>query len=160
MEILWFGKGGMCWDAILPNLWNIFSVEQLPHIILIHVGGNDLGVYPMKNLIKDMRRDLRDLLSAIQGLILVWLEIIPRNVWRYASSHKAIDRTRIQVNREMSRFIRNIGGIVVRHKNIEYQDNLLGPDGVHFNDIGLDFFNLGLQEGLEEAFGVWKKMNG
>ncbi|OCT74340.1 hypothetical protein XELAEV_18033309mg [Xenopus laevis] len=159
LEISWLGKSGMCWHEVLPNIWDMISVGHFPHILVIHAGGNDLGAYPIKNLIKDMKRDIWELLSSIQGLILVWSEIIPRKVWRYARSHDALNRTRITINREMSHYVRGKGAIVIRHKDIEFQDDLLREDGVHLNKFGLEIFNVGIQEALEKALLVWKKMN-
>ncbi|OCT68209.1 hypothetical protein XELAEV_18039505mg [Xenopus laevis] len=128
----------------------------------------------MKNLIKDIKKEivrislgfeLFELLFCfghwlhMPRLVFLWSEIIPRKVWRYARSHEALDTTRITINREIARYVKGKGEIVVKHKDIEFQDDLLREDGAHLNKFGLDLFNLGLQEGLEKALAVWKKMN-
>lgn len=45
--------------------------------------------------------------------------------------------------------------MVIRHQDLEgVNDDLLRPNGVHLNNIGLDIFNLGLQSGIEQTLAV------
>lgn len=90
--------------------------------------------------------------SFFQDLILVWSEIIPRVVWSGARNHAAIERARRLINSRVSRWVRSAGGVVVRHRQLEGDNRqLISDDNVHPNDIGLDIFLSGLQDGIERA---------
>ena len=52
----------------------------------------------------------------------------------------------------MSRYVRARSGVVVRHRQLEGDNRrLMSQDGVHLNDIGMDIFLSGLQDGIEQA---------
>lgn len=56
------------------------------------------------------------------------------------------------VNARMARFVRNRGGVVVRHWHLEGDNSrLMRADGVHLTDIGLDIFLSGIQDGVKQA---------
>lgn len=45
-----------------------------------------------------------------------------------------------------------IGGLSYRHVDLEGgYPGLYRPDGVHLSEVGIDIFNLGLQNGIEMA---------
>lgn len=52
----------------------------------------------------------------------------------------------------MSRFIRSRAGVVVRHHQLEGDNQrLMRTDCVHLNEDGLNIFLSGLQDGVEQA---------
>ncbi|KAM4026884.1 uncharacterized protein ACNLHF_022763 [Anomaloglossus baeobatrachus] len=74
-----------------------------------------------------------------------------------ARSVDKVNKARAQVNRVVARFMTRNGGLVVRHRELEPATwQFLRGDGVHLNDIGADLWALGLQDGVERAFGVWR----
>lgn len=67
--------------------------------------------------------------------------------------------SRFQVERfqELAPDAAEVGGLVVRHKELEKVDeDFIQNDGVHPNEIGLDLWTLGIKEGIEAALQVWR----
>ncbi|OCT55780.1 hypothetical protein XELAEV_18004040mg [Xenopus laevis] len=152
ISVKWFGFPGLRWSGVWPALVRLAKVEQRPDILVIHVGGNDLGLVAQRDLVIMMKQDVDRIRSLFPGIILVWSEITPRLVWRFARDIQAIERSRGKVNKLLSIFIRKSGGIVVRHRGLE--DKMKGcfsTDGVHLSDIGMALFTVAIAEGIERA---------
>lgn len=85
---------------------------------------------------------------------MVWLDIVARRVWRAARLVDMVNKARAK---EVGRFVKRNGGIVVRHRDLEgASSDFLRDDGVYLNAIGINMWCLGLQEGLETALRVWR----
>ncbi|XP_041446625.1 serine/arginine repetitive matrix protein 2-like isoform X2 [Xenopus laevis] len=152
ISVKWFGFPGLRWSGVWPTLVRLAKVEQRPDILVIHVGGNDLGLVAQRDLVIMMKQDVDRIRSLFPGIILVWSEITPRLVWRFARDIPAIDRSRGKVNKLLSIFIRKSGGIVVRHRDLENKTkSCFSTDGVHLSDIGMALFTLAIAEGIERA---------
>lgn len=133
------------------------GLDRAPDVVVIHVGGNDLGSRTSREILRDIKIDCLRLLSSYPGIILVWSDIVARRVWRHARSPSGLNKARAKLNRSIGRFIARNGGIAVRHKDLEIvDDSLLWSDGEHLNFIGLDIWMLGIQEGIERALGLWR----
>ncbi|XP_041435901.1 uncharacterized protein LOC121399387 isoform X1 [Xenopus laevis] len=155
ISIQWFGFPGLQWSGVWPALLRLAKAGSRPDILVIHAGGNDLGLVAQRELVAMMKRDVDRIRSMFPGIILVWSEMIPRSVWRYARDLQAIERSRGKVNKLLSIFIRKSGGVVVRHRDLEaklvgYLNNF-DTDGVHLSDIGMDLFNMAIADGIERA---------
>ncbi|XP_053326755.1 translation initiation factor IF-2-like isoform X2 [Spea bombifrons] len=152
MEVRWFGRRGMRWMQLLPELVRLSRLLGSPSVLVVHLGGNDLGVVPVRALGDMILRDLATVRILFPEVQLVWSEVVARNYWRYASSQRALERSRVKLNRWVSRFVSGDGGVAVRHRSFERDAaNLFRSDGVHLNDIGLDIFNLTLQDAIGQA---------
>ncbi|XP_056006915.1 uncharacterized protein LOC130050703 [Ostrea edulis] len=79
--IFWQGKGGMRLEEIYPKVRRLLKVEDAPHILVIHCGGNNI---PMDKGAKsaDLRFRLKAVLKKLTALlpstILIWSQILPR----------------------------------------------------------------------------------
>ncbi|XP_053316325.1 uncharacterized protein LOC128484031 [Spea bombifrons] len=152
VHVRWFGIRGMVWDGVLLEVVKYLRLGFRPSVVVIHAGGNDMGATPQRELVWKMRRDVERLLELVPGLLLVWSEMIPRRNWRHARDRAAMEHSRGKVNKLMASFVRRHGGVVVRHVALEeFCPSLFSGDGVHLSDLGLDFFNLALTEGIEKA---------
>ncbi|KAM3936834.1 uncharacterized protein RB166_001414 [Leptodactylus fuscus] len=152
MEVKWRGIRGLKWCQVLPEAISIGQAAPPPVILVIHVGGNDLCVLRVAELITLMRADMERIASYFSEVILVWSEMIPRVTWQGARDAAAVERVRRMVNARLSRFVRSKGWVVVRHRQLEGDNRrLMRADGVHLNEIGLDIFLSGLQDGVEQA---------
>ncbi|OCT74241.1 hypothetical protein XELAEV_18033199mg [Xenopus laevis] len=158
VEVYWHGCGGMLWSQLVPQVEDLQQVWGAPDIITLHVGGNDLGSVPKRELIHAMKRDLLWLLVRAPDLIIIWSQMVPRRYWSYDRSHTAIERVQVKVNMAISKFVRQQGGIAVRHRLLEEGKDYLHEDGIHLKDVGMDVFNFGLRGGLEIALEVWRSM--
>uniref|UniRef100_A0A1B8XUR0 SGNH hydrolase-type esterase domain-containing protein n=1 Tax=Xenopus tropicalis TaxID=8364 RepID=A0A1B8XUR0_XENTR len=158
VKLHWVSRRGLRWDEIVPRAVQKAKESGPPNVILLHAGGNDLGICPMKALISTIRTDCFRLRSLFEGLIIIWSEIIPRTHWRGARSHRAINRVRIKVNKAVASNVQKNGGIVVRHKELENNMAFFRTDGIHLNEVGLDLFNFNLQEAIILALKSWRRM--
>ncbi|KAM3936568.1 uncharacterized protein RB166_008366 [Leptodactylus fuscus] len=152
MDVEWRGIRGLKWCQVLPEAISIGQVAPPPVILVIHAGGNDLCVMRVAELITLMRADMERIASYFSEVILVWSEMISRVTWQGARDAAAVEKARRTVNARLSRFVRSKGWVVVRHRQLEGDNRrLMRSDGVHLNDIGLDIFLSGLQDGVEQA---------
>ncbi|KAE8615065.1 hypothetical protein XENTR_v10008398 [Xenopus tropicalis] len=148
----WRGIRGLLWQQILPEFLQLQGITTGPKVIVIHAGGNDMGMGKNADLIHSIRQDLERCSKFLRSCVLVWSEIIHRRVWRHARNPLAMEKCRKKLNMSVSAFVNTIGGVVVRHREMEQDGpHLLRDDGVHLNPIGLDIFNMNLQSGIETA---------
>lgn len=155
--IRWLGKRGMTWAGVLPEFHRFARLDRPPDVLVLHVGGNDLGVRPFRELIRDIKFDMLRLWSSFPGMVTVWSDIVPRSVWREARSVDRVNKARIKVNRAVGGFMARNGAMVVRHRDLEAgTGGFWRADGVHLNAVGIDLWTLGLQEAIETAVRVWR----
>lgn len=57
-SICWHGKRGMVWGEFLTELGSMAYSYPLPNILIIHLGGNDIGCQNTFNLIFQMKHYL------------------------------------------------------------------------------------------------------
>lgn len=152
VAVNWRGIRGLRWAQVLAEVVFISRWAQGPVVLVLHVGGNDLGSVPTGELMMFMKADLARFSSFFTNLLVVWSEMVPRAVWRGARDMNAIEGARRTVNARMSRFVRYRGGVSFRHRELEGNNrSLLEEDGIHPNPIGLDILLSGLQDGIERA---------
>lgn len=132
-------------------------LDRPPDVLVIHAGGNDLGVRSTRELVSAVKCDFLALRVAFPGMIIVWSDIVARTSWRMARSVPRINKARIKVNKAIGKFVVNNGGLVVRHTELEVNVGMyLRGDGVHLTAVGIDLWALGLQDGIERALRVWR----
>ncbi|KAM8930714.1 uncharacterized protein RCH25_006646 [Pelodytes ibericus] len=154
-EVRWIGIRGMRWVRLLPELVSLSRLLGPPDVLLIHLGGNDLGSIPVWGLCDLIKQDLARVLILFPDVHLVWSELVPRKYWRAAHSQKAMERCRIKINKQVSKFVLGVGGVTIRHRVFERDAAVyFRSDGVHLTEVGLDLFNLALQDGVEQAMAM------
>ncbi|KAM3936778.1 uncharacterized protein RB166_000586, partial [Leptodactylus fuscus] len=152
IEVDWRGIRGLKWCQVLPEVIAVGQFAPPPVILVIHAGGNDLCFLGVAELITLMKADMERMTGYFAEVIIVWSEIVPRVTWQGARDAAAVEKARRSVNARLARFVRAKGGVVVRHRQLEGDNRrLMRPDGVHLNEIGLDIFLSGLQDGVEQA---------
>lgn len=151
-EVVWRGVGGLRWHQVLAEAVAIGRVARGPSVLVIHAGGNDICFLRMDELITIITADLDRIPSFYENVVLVWSEIVPRVIWQGARNAGAVERARRTINARVSRSVRSRSGVVVRHRQLEGDNRqLMDGDGIHLNEIGLDIFLSGLQDGIEQA---------
>lgn len=156
-QVRWIGIRGLKWGRLLPEIHYYASLDRPPDILVVHAGGNDLGVRSSRELLRDLKLDFLRLWSSYPGLLIVWSDITARRTWRHARSPQGLNRARAKLNKAVGKFVARNGGFVVRHRELESVDEeLLIDDGVHPNDFGYDLWALGLRGGVERALEVWR----
>ncbi|PIO14683.1 hypothetical protein AB205_0195370 [Aquarana catesbeiana] len=160
-RVRWIGLSGMLWNRVRSEVPKFARWDRAPDVLVLHVVGNDMGVRSMRDLIRDIKCDVLRLQAAFPGMVIVWSDMVGRRSWHWALSDKKVDRARVKVNKEVSRFVMRNGGVTIRHRELEVDTwRYLRSDGVHLNDVGTDLWALGLQEGVQRALKVWRCAQG
>ena len=146
----WSGKSGLRTEGVLQLLLETARVNPMPKYIVLHFGGNDIGLVSLGLL----RHQIKDTLKRIQicfpDVILIWSDILPRSSWRESINVKAMDQARRRLNRDMCYFLTALGHKVMKHTDFHYNEStLLHVDGVHLSFIGNDIFLNSVQGALE-----------
>lgn len=150
--MVWRGVGGLRWNQVLAEAVAIGRVARGPSVLVTHAGGNDICFLRMDELITIIKADLDRIPSFYNNVVLVWSEIVPRVIWQGARNAGAVERARRTINARVSRSVRSLVGAVVRHRQLEGDNRqLMEGDGIHLNEIGLDIFLSGLQDGIEQT---------
>lgn len=151
-DVCWRGVRGLQWMRVLSEVVAVSKLVHGPAVIVIHAAGNDLCNIRLSELISIIRADFDRFPSFFRDIVLVWSEIIPRQIWRGARNPASIERARRLLNMRVSRHVRMNGGVVIRHRQLEGDNReLLLDDGIHLNPIGLDIMLSGLQDAIERA---------
>ncbi|XP_025057926.1 ubiquitin-conjugating enzyme E2 variant 3 isoform X2 [Alligator sinensis] len=150
-KLHWIGKRGMMWDQLIPMLLHARRHLPDPEILVIHLGGNDLGTTKLMNLIIRIKKDLGFIRHVFKNVILVWSTIVPRKAWwNQDEACKLVDENRKKVNSQISNFMKSIGGFVIRHDSLVPESpGLFHLNGVLLSESGTDVFNLDLLSVLE-----------
>lgn len=155
-RVHWLGKRGMIWSGLLSEFHRFVRLDRAPDVFVLHLGGNDLGKRPFRELLRDMKFDLLRLWALFPRMVTIWSDIVPRKVWREARSVDRLNKARVKINRAMGRFMARNGGIAVRHLDLEAGTGEFWiTDGVHLNGVGMDIWSLALQGAIETALRMW-----
>ncbi|KAM9808410.1 uncharacterized protein si:dkeyp-121d4.3 isoform X1 [Syngnathus typhle] len=148
----WKGIQGLTWAELLPLLQQLKVSWPDPHVIIMHLDGNDLNTETPSDLLSSVRRDLVSVRTAFPYCVLVCSQILPRRAWRHLADAHEVDLVRSTVNRRIHNIIAEVGGMFLTHDNIRCGANtgLYQPDGVHLSHKGMDVFNGNLQNFLEK----------
>lgn len=139
-KVQWFGKGGMGWSGVLPRFYEELSTRSPPDILIIHAGGNDLGLMSAQQLSGIMKTELMQLHKEFPSMTIAYSCINQRQVWRYGSPWK-INKDREIVNHTMRKAAHCFGGVIIEHPCLKFFDNtVFVPDGVHFTKKGNELF--------------------
>ncbi|OCT63449.1 hypothetical protein XELAEV_18044545mg [Xenopus laevis] len=93
-----------------------------PKILVIRADGNDLCSFKNEYLVNNIKQNIAKCCACINGLIVVWSEVVSRTYWRGARNPKAIEKCRRKLIVSVSKFVERIGGILVRYRELE-KDN-------------------------------------
>ncbi|XP_017210922.1 uncharacterized protein isoform X3 [Danio rerio] len=139
-RVQWFGFDGLVWKNLLPCFRQCLRTRAVPDVLLIHCGGNDLGIFKSVKLCAAITQDLRELHRSFPQMKMVFSTITQRHKW--GSLHpKKIDRARRFINSMMAKSVSSVGGSIVQHPQINYRDpDLFHCDGINFSNRGNDIF--------------------
>ncbi|RXN11627.1 hypothetical protein ROHU_010525 [Labeo rohita] len=115
-NVQWYGKGGMKWSQILPA---VLSTGLRPDVLLIHVGGNDLGLQRSVDLLSSMKEDI-SALQKITSATVMFSSITERCVWRWGDGRK-LNKARKFVDSAMAQFMADTGGVFIDNKEIKHE---------------------------------------
>ncbi|XP_069604250.1 serine/arginine repetitive matrix protein 1-like isoform X2 [Ranitomeya imitator] len=152
VRIFWFGIREQKWSSLMDQVALMYSKFPSPDVIIIHLGGNDIGKRATVDLIFLMKQNFLELRNMFPNTILIFSEIVPRLLWLKSESLKFCEKIRKRINRSMSKFMPSIGSLSFRHVDLEGSvPGLFQNDWVHLSEIGTDIFNLNLKAMVELA---------
>ncbi|XP_054826926.1 uncharacterized protein LOC129336105 isoform X1 [Eublepharis macularius] len=150
-RVEWQGRRGLRWPGLLPLLFGRRSGLP-PHVLVIHLGGNDLGLMQGRALSLQVKQDLQFILRRWPGVLIIWSAMLPRRVWREALHRPAIERARMKANRAIQKALGEGLGIYLPHPRIRATfADLYRGDGVHLSASGNEVFLDDLRQGLRLA---------
>ncbi|XP_061490951.1 uncharacterized protein LOC133388738 isoform X2 [Rhineura floridana] len=130
--VQWLGRRGMHWEGLLPALFRQGLVQTIPQVLVIHLGGNDLGLMKGKALIIQASKDMQAIRQRWPWVRLMWSDLLPRKVWCDVWDLAGVDRVRKKVNRQIRLALLGQGGLVIPHPQIQQQKGeLYRADGIH-----------------------------
>jgi hypothetical protein len=149
-QLVWVGMPGMRWENVVPLIHSLINYRGIPFAVIIHCGGNDIGLVPCGELLFHIKFTIAILSSMLPGTSLVWSSILPRMKWRYSENIRNMEITRKRVNRGVRSYLLKIGGYVIRHPDFDDKHPaLFKKDGVHLSFIANDIFLNQIQGALE-----------
>ena len=152
VTVRWLGMSKMQWHQFQSKIQWI-GLHNPPKIIIVHLGGNDVVSTKMQKMKRLMERDFKDLFKTFPGTIIVWSEILPRLVWKFApldSDWRCWNRKRIRFNQLGRQMVsKHTNGKVIKHDVTVDCPGLFYKDGCHMSDVGNALFCNSLQGGIE-----------
>ena len=104
----------------------MLKFEDQPHIIVIHIGENDLGREKTKVLCDKLREFMSWLAKVMPTTVLVWSQILPRLQWRYSNNLKAMEKSRTRVNTSIASYLTKSSDCYIRYPYIKANHRFLG----------------------------------
>lgn len=133
-------------------LSTLFHSWPSPFILIFHLGGNDVGTMKMLDLMFLIKRDLHRLKLYFPNTCIIFSEMVSRLHWLYSPGRKSLEKIKKRVNHSIEKFMPLLGGFSFYHVDLEGGfPGLYRQDGIHLSDVGLEIFNLGLQNLIERA---------
>lgn len=149
-SVWWQGHNGMRCHHILKKLQLLLSPEDPPHILVLHVGGNDIGRISSVEFRHIILRLLLAVRTLIPQVMIVWSQILPRMAWRGEVCHKAVNKIRVRINSKVAAEVLKINGAYLRYPEfVKSNSSLFSADGVHLSDEGNNLFLDSLTRGLQ-----------
>ncbi|XP_067323907.1 uncharacterized protein [Anolis sagrei] len=150
--IEWRGMRGLRWDGLVPML--LYGDCPAPDILLIHLGGNDLGLLKGKALYLHARTDLLKIWERWPHTHIIWSAVIPRLKWPGGGDVRKLEKARKRVNRAIRVILTRANGSYIAHDQITHDNNsLYRADGVHLSDSGIDIFLANIQAAIRDKLG-------
>lgn len=136
--VLWFGKRGMHWGELLSAVQREMLFRQIPAMILVHLGGNDIETCNVGKFVKLICKNFKYLISVFNQTQIIWSDILPRVCWEGIPS---LTKKRKRINRAGHGAVRKHNlGTIISHDIDGSNSELFRTDGVHLSDKGNDIF--------------------
>ena len=137
-NVEWLGQRDMRWGQLIPLLESQKRLRVAPQVLLIHVGGNELGFTKGSDLIHRVKYDLALVVALFPGAQVVFSNICERRVRMRGTCDAPgrFNQARSHVNKAVDSYLRDMGMSFVRHTNLRRSMPVFRRDGVHLNPLG------------------------
>ena len=141
LNVVLSGLPGMNISALVPLVQAMVNRFGLPHALVIHYGGNDIGMGSIREVLKHLIYATFIVSKMLPNSLLIYSQILPRTKWRYNSNLKAMERARKRINRGIRTYYYKSNAKVITHADLQDGHKALyADDGVHFAFLGNDIF--------------------
>ncbi|XP_067318924.1 uncharacterized protein [Anolis sagrei] len=148
----WKGRRGLRWDGLIPLLFNSGSCYP-PDVLIIHLGGNDLGLLKGRALFLQALSDIQRIKEAWPQVCIAWSAIIPRPNWPNGDGKK-LDGARKRVNKAIKKEMEKGLGYYIHHDEIHHKNQeLYRIDGIHLSEKGNMLFLGDIQRAIKLILG-------
>ncbi|KAK3091282.1 hypothetical protein FSP39_018589 [Pinctada imbricata] len=148
ISLTWFGKRGMRWEEIEPEVLRLLGQYKKPDVLMIHCGGNSIGTFSSRHLQKFMKLSIVNIQKMLPQCKIIWSQILPRTYYRYMYCHSAAEKVRKRINSSIKNFVLNRGGAYIYYPDLETCCPRLFSDGTHLTEVGQFCFLNTIQGGL------------
>lgn len=125
------------------------QIYSAPNIVILHLGEDAIGRVKTLMLLADFKQELVSIHRLLPGSVLIFSEVLPRIDWSFPTTN-FFDKIRRRFNKSMEKFFPLLDGFSFRHKDLEgFLPGFYLHDGHVLSEVGLDIFNLGIQEMVE-----------
>ncbi|XP_040211959.1 nuclear factor 7, ovary-like isoform X7 [Rana temporaria] len=153
--IRWMGKSGMQWKGLLPSLNRRFTELGAPDVIIIHLGGSDLGHTNNQKIVLSAKFSMSILVRRCPNTTFIWSSILPRKEW--LMTPKDFHRKKLSMSLadvfEASRFK------VIWHNDIEekFEDPQRSSQPESLTSEEMNMFNVSLVHFIQKALNTMKE---
>ena len=145
------GKRGHVMGRIGPKNYTAASVQTTTKILVIHCGGNSIGIIPLFHLRRQMKEAILNLHHMLPDTKLVWSQILPRLSWRYSNNCKAMNMSAVRLNNFAAWLCLKLGGSYIKYPEISWDaTGMFAKDGVHLSHLGNSIFLFNIQSTLHK----------
>lgn len=137
-SILWDFQPGMKLDHFFSRLHNLILTKPLPHMVIIHCGGNDIGQNSLSYIVNYLKYLMKELFTTYPNILFIWSGIIPRIAFRNEFNHSKLEKARKRINSSIGGFFIKNGGGYLQYPQIKESSPELFRDSAHLTDLGVD----------------------
>lgn len=148
--IAWWGVRGLRWSDFRRSVQSQVLLSPSPSVIVLHLGGNDLHELSICKIKRCMTAEVKYLREAFPGAVIIWVDILPRRCWKGAWTLNQMETKRKRVNRLGRCLVKKTGRSDIVCPDIDLETNFFRADGVHLNDVGLEFYLDYLRDSLKK----------
>lgn len=70
--VLWKGVRGMCWNSLLVVVSELLNIWPHPDVIIVHLGGNNIGKKKTVDLLFQIKQDFHYLRILFTSTVLIF----------------------------------------------------------------------------------------
>ncbi|XP_045202245.2 uncharacterized protein LOC123555718 [Mercenaria mercenaria] len=145
--IAWRAVRGLRWQTLRNCIEASVLLASPPKILVINLGGNDLTSRSILQIRNVIEREIKYFRAAFPDTVIIWVDILPRRKWQGAlKSWKTIEFKRRRINRWGRYLVSCKGRYDSLSHDIDVETEFWLRDGVHLNDVGLEFYLDGLRD--------------
>ena len=139
--IAWWGERGLRWKDFRRSIEAQVLLSSAPSLVIINLGGNDLVNVSVIDLKEMMKSEINYLREAFPQATIIWFDILQRQKWAGANNGWVpIEKKRRRINGIGRYLVCSSGKSDVIKTDIDANTSFFRPDGVHLNDVGLEFY--------------------